>query len=68
MSVVVPFPTRRGREPWLTKRQVAAHFGVSERTVERWTVDGMPCLRPGTGRLVRYLASECESWHAGSTA
>ena len=68
MSVVVPFPTRRGHDPWLKKPQIAAYFDVSERTIERWTKNGMPCFRANPGRVVRYRASECESWLAGSTA
>ena len=61
---VIGFPGRRGLEPWWTKAQVARHLRVSERTVERWARDGMPCLRAGRGRTVRYRASEVEAWLA----
>ena len=33
---LIAFPAS-GREPWLTKRQLAAHFQVSEKAVD---VDG----------------------------
>lgn len=41
-------PTPKGeradayRAPLLTKKALAAKWGVSERTVERWIVDGLP--------------------------
>jgi phage terminase Nu1 subunit (DNA packaging protein) len=57
---LIAFPAS-GREPWVTKRQVAGHFHVSEKTVERWVAAGMPCLR-GRGRTVRFRVAECESW------
>jgi phage terminase Nu1 subunit (DNA packaging protein) len=58
---VIPFPGA-AREPWVAKAQLAQHFDVSLKTVERWTADGMPCLRTG-GRTVRYRISDCEAWH-----
>lgn len=54
-----------GREPWRTKRQLAEHFQVSEKTVERWMTAGMPCLR-GRGRTVRFQVAACEGWLADS--
>jgi excisionase family DNA binding protein len=53
---VIPFP----REGWVTKRQLAEHLQVSEKTVERWMAAGMPCLRQG--RSVRFRVSDCEAW------
>ena len=57
----IPFPAS-GREPWQTKRQLAGHFQVSEKTVERWMAAGMPCLRGGRGRTIRFQVRECETW------
>lgn len=59
---VIPFRPRAGSEPWLTKRRLAEYFQVSERTIERWTHAGMPCLRVPHGRTVRYRVSRCEAW------
>lgn len=59
---VIPFRPRSGSEAWLTKRRLADYFQVSERTIERWTSAGMPCLRPPLGRTVRYRVSVCEAW------
>ena len=58
---LIAFPAS-GREPWQTKRQLAAHLQVSEKTVERWMAAGMPCLRGGRGRTIRFQVRECESW------
>ena len=63
---LIAFPAS-GREPWLTKRQLAAHFQVSEKTVERWMAADMPCLRGGRGRTIRFRVNECESWLRDST-
>jgi phage terminase Nu1 subunit (DNA packaging protein) len=63
---VLPFPGRPDREPWVTKQQLARHFDVSPKTVERWTADGMPCLRPAGRRTIRYRISECENWLAAA--
>jgi phage terminase Nu1 subunit (DNA packaging protein) len=59
---VIPFRPRAVAEPWLTKRRLADYFQVSERTIERWTSAGMPCLRVPLGRTVRYRVSSCEAW------
>lgn len=60
---IVAFPGT-GREPWATKRQLAEHFQVCEKTVERWMAAGMPCLR--TRRTVRFQVGACEDWLGGS--
>jgi hypothetical protein len=39
---LVPFPRRPGFEPWLTKKQLAAHYGYSTRWVELRMRDGLP--------------------------
>lgn len=53
-------PLRPGAEPWVTKRQVAAHFGYSTRWIEQQVKAGMPCQRWG-GRL-RFQISAVETW------
>jgi excisionase family DNA binding protein len=63
---IVPFPQRWGREPWWPKKRLAEYLDVSERTIERWTAEGMPCLR--SRRTVRYRPSDVEAWLAGAEA
>jgi predicted DNA-binding transcriptional regulator AlpA len=60
----------RMQDPWVTKKVVADHLGVTERTIERWQSD----LRysRGGGKLlphrklyacsVRYRLSEVDAW------
>lgn len=59
---IIGFP-QRGREPWWSKKRLAEYLDVSERTIERWTAEGMPCLR--SRRTVRYRPGEVERWLAG---
>ncbi len=59
-SRLIKFPQRSAHEPWWRKKQLAEWLGVSERTIERWTADGMPCRR--IHRTVRYRPSEVEAW------
>ncbi len=68
---VIPFPTRYqddGQlwEPWLTERDIARHFAVSERTVRRWIAEGCPSERFGRAR--RFRLSQVESWQAERSA
>lgn len=44
------------REPWLNKRELAGHLGVSTRTIERLNFPGVQ-----VGGQKRYLASEVEA-------
>jgi hypothetical protein len=60
MGELVVFPRRLGSEPWLSKRQIAAHFGFSTRWVEMRVREGLPSQMIGGHR--RFLASECEEW------
>lgn len=53
-------PRRAGSEPWLSKRQIAAHFGFSIRWVELRVHEGMPSQMIGGRR--RFRVSECETW------
>ena len=64
LATVHPFPRRCGFEPWLTKRQVAAHYGYrSTRWVELRVREGMPSHMRGGRR--RFLLSEVEAWFEG---
>jgi predicted DNA-binding transcriptional regulator AlpA len=56
---------RRDREPWSTKREVAAELRVSERWVElRMRHDGFPFHKDRHSRLVRFKMSEIDDWLA----
>lgn len=57
---LIRMPLRPGSEPWLSKRQIAAHFGFSTRWVELRVRDGMPSQMIGGHR--RFRVSECETW------
>jgi predicted DNA-binding transcriptional regulator AlpA len=59
-GVIVAFPKRHGFEPWLSKKQVAVHYGFSTRWVELRVRDGMPSHLRGGQR--RFLLSEIEAW------
>ena len=53
---------RRGApEPWCRKAEVAEHFSVSTRTVERWQAGGLP-FRKVSRALVLFRIGDCESW------
>lgn len=47
-------------EPWLTKRQLADHFAVSPRSIERRMTAGLPFAR--FGRCPRFQRSATERW------
>ena len=52
-------------EPYKNKQQIAAHFGVSIRTVERWMTSGCPVLRlggEGLGKRPRFRLSDVSAW------
>jgi hypothetical protein len=57
---IVPFPGRRSAEPWLSKRQIADHFGRSTRWVELRVREGLPSKMIGGRRSFRL--SEVEAW------
>lgn len=53
----------RGRVgPLQTKAEIAAHFRVSARTVERWMKKGMPYRKPYENGSVRFCLAECDAW------
>lgn len=70
MGVVLDFEAAReqreaevaGREPRLTKRQIAGTLMVSERTIENWMRRGMPFEKPFAHGSVRFVWSDVESW------
>ena len=60
MGRLIRLPLRPGAEPWLSKRQVAGHFGYTTRWVELRVRDGMPSQMIGGHR--KFRLSECELW------
>lgn len=49
-------------EPWVSKKEIAAYFGVTTTTIDVWTRDlGLPYVQIGGRRKFRRL--ECEAWH-----
>lgn len=52
---------RGAPEAWCRKQQVADHFGVSARTVERWQAQGCP-FRKVSRALVLFRLSEVDRW------
>ena len=49
----------------VTKAEIAAYFGVGERTVNRWMLDGMPFDREGA-RKVLFKIGPCREWAESS--
>jgi predicted DNA-binding transcriptional regulator AlpA len=52
-------------EPRVTKKFVAAHFGVSPKTIERYmgrAVNPLPYEKPFVNGAVRFVMSEVERW------
>jgi len=45
---------------YFTKKTIAQFFGVSEKTIQRWTKAGMPHLRQG--RILRYRKEDVNGW------
>jgi predicted DNA-binding transcriptional regulator AlpA len=59
-ATVLPFRVPVGREPWLSKRQIAGHYGRSTRWVELRMREGMPSRLIGGRRGFRL--SEVDEW------
>ena len=54
---------RRGRGvSWVTKRDVAAHFGVHVGTIDRWMKKGLPHHKRFEGGTVRFEIADCDAW------
>ena len=51
----------------LTRQQLCAALAVSESTVRRWELDGLPCTPIGA-RGKRYHLVECQQWLRGRRA
>jgi hypothetical protein len=54
------------REPWVTKRELAAHLHVALRWIEAQHHHGLPHAR--RGGVLRYRISEVEAWLRGEPA
>jgi hypothetical protein len=50
-------------EPWITKRELAAHLHVALRWIESQHHNGLPHIR--RGGVLRYRISEVEQWLYG---
>jgi hypothetical protein len=63
LAKVYAFP-QRGYEPWVSKRQLAMHWGVSTKTVERRVREGMPSRPPEESPTNRrmFRISDCDDW------
>lgn len=64
MGEVVEMRVARGRrqaegEPWSRKHEIATHFGVCVRTIDRWMARGMPHRKYG---VVLFQLSKCDDW------
>ena len=60
MATIIPFPARTGFEPWVTKKQLARHLGVSTRWIELRQREGLPSELLAGRR--RYRISHVEAW------
>ncbi len=49
-------------EPWMTKREVAAHFDVHVGTIDRWMKKGLPYEKRFDGGIVRLQKHACDEW------
>ena len=53
-----------GAEPLLNRAQLASCFNVSENTIDKWRVKGMPVeVEGGNGVAYGFLFSACRAWH-----
>lgn len=60
---IVVFPPSAAAERWLSKREVAAHYGRSTRWIELRMREGLPSRMLGGRRAFRL--SEVEAWMGG---
>jgi hypothetical protein len=61
-GTVLPLQAGAVQEPWITKRQLAMHCGVSTRTVERWLRAGCPSTLRASKRV--FQLSVVDTWLA----
>lgn len=59
-GALLTFPAWRSTEPWLSKRQIATHYGRSTRWIELMARQGMPSRMIGGRRA--YRLSEVDVW------
>ena len=59
---------KRQPESWVSKQEIADHYGVVPRTIDRWREDGMPCSKMYANSPVRFRISECDRWFEGRAA
>jgi hypothetical protein len=52
-------------EPYVDARELARLMGVSERTIARMVVEGMPSETWGLKRTRRFQPSRCIAWASG---
>lgn len=66
MADTQKYPLPKGVEDAeLNRAQLAAAFGTSANTIDRWREDGMPVLQEGTnGQAYVFQLSECWAWKA----
>lgn len=64
MGTLVSLPT--SYEPWLSKQQIATHYGRTTRWVTARMGEGMPYEKDGPSRQARtrFRLSEVEAWFA----
>lgn len=60
MGEVVAFPAHRTADRWLTKRELAHHWNVAPRTIERYMRAGLPNVYRNGKR--RFTLSDAEHW------
>lgn len=60
-----PTPPPSIPEPWVTKRELAAHLHVALRWIESQHHNGLPHVR--RGGVLRYRISEVEQWLYGGS-
>jgi hypothetical protein len=58
MAAVLRFPAHQ-YEPLVSRKVIAAHFAVSQKTIWRWEAEGLP---RAFQRPVRYRIPEVEAW------
>lgn len=60
---------KRESEPWVSKREIAEHFGVTTRAVENWmSKRGMPHRKPYPTGNVYFRVSDCDQWMLGDAS
>lgn len=61
MGQVIQMRAEAGPEPYLSRAEIASFMRVSPRTIDRWTLEGMPHETWGL-RTKKFRASECVRW------